>query len=257
MLVDTHAHLNDERYGGAADIIADMRAAGLEKIVTVGYDLASSEINLRLAEANDDVYFTCGFHPSETANMTEAALTRLLELSRHPKCVAIGEIGLDYYYDDTDRETQKRALLRQLELVADAKLPAVFHVRDAYGDFREIVRANLSKLTDGAVLHCFSGSKETAEEYSKQGFYVSFSGAITFKNNVKAAEIVRAVPSNRLLVETDCPYLTPVPYRGKTNLPAYVRFTAEKVAEFRGETLAAVEQYTTDNAYAFYKKMKR
>lgn len=257
MLIDTHAHLTDERYGGGQDIINNMAAEGLEKIVTVGYDLVSSRAAQALADANENVYFACGFHPNDTGKIADGDLDELLRMTRDPKCAAVGEIGLDYYYDDTDRPTQKRWLAAQLELVEAAKLPAIFHVRDAYGDFDEIVRQNLGKLTAGGVLHCFSGSKEFAAEYVKHGFYVSFSGAITFKNAARAPEIVRSIPRDRLLVETDCPYLTPAPHRGKLNYPAYVRYTAQKAAEMRGDPPEALEAFTTDNAYRFYGKMKR
>lgn len=257
MLIDTHAHLTDERYGGAQDIIDNFAADGLERAVTVGYDLPSSRAGAALAAANAAVYFTAGFHPSETGKIEDGDYDELLRLAAHPKCVAIGEIGLDYFYDDTDKSTQIRRLNEQLDVVAQSGLPAVFHVRDAYGDFDKIIGQNLHKLKGGAVLHCFSGSKEFAADYVKKGFYVSFSGSITFKNAVRAPEIVPSIPRDRLLVETDCPYLTPVPFRGKLNYPAYVRYTAAKAAEFRGETLEYLAGYTTENAYRFYFKMRR
>lgn len=256
MLIDTHAHLTDERYGGARDIIAGMAADGLERVVTVGFDLDSSRAGLRLAEENPAVYFTCGFHPSDTGKITDGDYAELLRLARHEKCVAIGEIGLDYYYEDTDKPTQKTRLVEQLDVVQESGLPVVFHVRDAYGDFDEIMRTYLPKLRAGAVLHCFSGSKEFAAAYVKRGFYVSFSGSITFKNNVKAAEIVPSIPEDKILVETDCPYLTPVPFRGQLNYPAYVRYTAARAAELRGDSLERLAEYTTANAYRFYGKMR-
>lgn len=257
MLVDAHAHLTDPRYNGAADIIAAMPHDGLEKIVTVGFDLQSSIAGKELAEQNADVYFTCGVHPSDSKGLNDDCLQRLLELTRHPKCVAVGEIGLDYHYEDTDREMQAAALHRQLELVKECGLPVVFHVRDAYGDFDSIVRPQLKKLTGGAVLHCYSGSKEFAQQYVKHDFYFSFTGSITFKNNRTAAEVLPVIPRDRLLVETDCPYLTPEPHRGKLNYPAYVRHVAEKAAVLRGETFEDVCAYTTLNAYRFYGKMKK
>lgn len=257
MLIDTHAHLTDERYGGAEDIIKGMEADGLERIVTVGYDLQSSRAAAELAEKHETVYFSCGFHPSETGRIAPGDYDEIVALASHEKCVAIGEIGLDYYYPDTDRETQLRRLEEQLDIVSQTGLPAIFHVRDAYGDFDGIIRRNMSKLRGGAVLHCFSGSKEFAETYADNGFYISFSGAITFRNAVKAAQTVPAVPRDHLLVETDCPYLTPEPFRGKTNYPAYVKYTAQKAAALRGEDFEELARYTTQNAYSFYFKMKR
>lgn len=257
MLIDSHAHLTDERYGGASEIIASMRTDGLEKIVTVGYDLQSSKQAVSLAEANRDVYAAVGFHPSETGKITDGDLGEILALSRRDKTVAVGEIGLDYYYDDTDRPTQLKCLEAQLDVVDRSGLPVIFHIRDAYADMLDVLTRNRHKLRAGGVAHCFSGSLETAKIYLDMGLYISFSGSITFKNAVKFPEIIRAVPSDRILVETDCPYLTPVPFRGKLNYPAYVKYQAEKIAEVRGETVSAVEEYTRENTYRLFSKMKR
>ena len=255
MLVDAHAHLTDPRYGDVAGLVGNMESDGLEKIVTVGFDLASSIEGKVLAERFENVYFTCGVHPSDSKGLDETQVQKLLELTRHPKCVAVGEIGLDYHSEDTDRDAQARALRLQLELVRQADLPVVFHLRDAYGDFDAQVVPYLKKLPRGAVLHCYSGSKEFALQYVRRDFYFSFTGSITFKNNRTAAEVLPIVPRERLLVETDCPYLTPEPHRGTLNYPAYVRFVAEKAAALRGETLEDLTAYTTNNAYRFYHKM--
>lgn len=256
MLIDTHAHLTDERYAGAEAIIAAMADDGLERIVTVGYDLPSSRAAAALAAAHPAVYFAAGVHPNDTGRLRDGDLDELLALTRDPKCVAIGEIGLDYHYPDTDKATQLRWLEAQLELAAQTKLPVVFHIRDAYGDFDAMMRRKIGCLTGGAVLHCFSGSKEFALHYVDNGFYVSFSGSITFKNAVRLAEVVPVIPADRLLVETDCPYLTPEPHRGKLNYPAYVRYTAGKAAALRGEPFEILAQNTTANAYRFYYKMR-
>lgn len=257
MLVDAHAHLTDPRYADVAAIVGGMKDAGLEKIVTVGFDIASSVKCKEIAEKYDDVYFTCGVHPSDSAGLDDGGMQTLLALTRHPKCVAVGEIGLDYHYPDTDRETQARALKMQLELVRESGLPVVFHLRDAYGDFDALLKPELHKLQSGAVLHCYSGSKEFAAQYIHHDFYFSFTGSITFKNNRIAAEVVPSIPRDRILVETDCPYLTPEPHRGTLNYPAYVKYVAEKAAALRGETFDALEAYTTCNAYRFYGKMRR
>ena len=248
MLIDTHAHLTDERYAGAEAIIAAMADDGLERIVTVGYDLPSSRAAAALAAAHPAVYFAAGVHPNDTGRLRDGDLDELLALTRDPKCVAIGEIGLDYHYPDTDKATQLRWLEAQLELAAQTKLPVVFHIRDAYGDFDAVMRRKIGCLTGGAVLHCFSGSKEFALHYVDNGFYVSFSGSITFKNAVRLAEVVPAIPADRLLVETDCPYLTPHPYRGRRNDSSYMLLTAEKAAELRGISVERLCSVTLENA---------
>lgn len=257
MLIDTHAHLTDERYGGAREIIDNMTADGLERIITVGYDMKSSRECRRIAESNAAIYFDAGVHPSDSQHLTADPADELIALCASPKCVAVGEIGLDYHYDDTDRKTQIYWLERQLEVVEQTGLPVCFHVRDAYEDFETVIRRNLGKLKGGAVLHCFSGSKETAEKFLGLGFYVSFSGSVTFSNAKKFYDIVPVVPRDRILIETDCPYLAPVPYRGTTNYPRYVRKQAEKIAEILDEDYAEIERLTTDNAYRIFPKMQR
>ncbi len=257
MLIDTHAHLTDERYGGAADIINNMRADGLERIIAVAYDLKSSKKSLEIARNNEDVYCAVGVHPSDAQKLTSDPRAELLELSRDPKCVAIGEIGLDYYYPDTDRDAQKKWLNLQLEMVKESGLPVCFHVRDSYEDMLEIIKANRNNIVSGAVLHCFSGSLETAKQYVDMGYYISFSGSITFKNAKKFYDIVPALPMDRILIETDCPYLAPTPHRGETNYPRYVRLQAEKIAEMRGMDVDEVIAATTENAYRIFTKMKR
>lgn len=257
MLIDTHAHLTDERYGGAREIIDDMTADGLERIITVGYDMESSRECKRIAENNAAIYFDAGVHPSDSQRLAADPADELVALCADPKCVAVGEIGLDYHYDDTDRKTQIYWLERQLEVVDQTGLPVCFHVRDAYEDFETVIRRNLGKLKGGAVLHCYSGSKETAEKFVDLGFYVSFSGSVTFSNAKKFYDIVPVVPRDKILIETDCPYLAPVPYRGKTNYPRYVRKQAEKIAEILDEDYAEIERLTTDNAYRIFPKMQR
>lgn len=255
MLIDTHAHLTDEIYGGAETIVESMASDGLEKIISIGYDLHSSAGAKAIAKKNKQVYFAAGIHPSEVALLPSDYTVQLEKLASDKKCVAIGEIGLDYHYDGYDAAQQQRVLISQLDLCEKTGLPAVFHVRDAYGDMAKIVRENLTKLPSRGVVHCFSGSKETALEYIAMGFYISFTGAITFKNAVKFPEILCALPKNRVLVETDCPYLTPMPYRGQVNYPKHVRFVAERVAEIWGVSVADVEKITTQNAYDCFKKL--
>ena len=171
--------------------------------------------------------------------------------------MAIGEIGMDYFYPETDRDKQIYWLEKQLDVVLKSGLPVCFHVRDAYEDMDKVLSRNADKLRNGVVMHCFSGSKETAQKYVDMGFYISFSGSVTFKNAKKFYDIVPVVPLDRILIETDCPYLTPHPHRGETNYPRFVRFQAEKIAEILGLSFEEVEKITTDNAYRIFTKMKR
>lgn len=257
MLIDTHAHLTDERYGGAKEIIGSMHADGLEKIITVSYNLESAYRCAEIARLNKDVYCTAGIHPSDAQELTSDPSEQLLKLSKDDKCVAIGEIGLDYFYPETDRDKQIYWLEKQLDVVLKSGLPVCFHVRDAYEDMDKVLSRNADKLRNGVVMHCFSGSKETAQKYVDMGFYISFSGSVTFKNAKKFYDIVPVVPPDRILIETDCPYLTPHPHRGETNYPRFVRFQAEKIAEILGLSFEEVEKITTDNAYRIFTKMKR
>lgn len=252
MLIDTHAHLTDELYGGCGGIIANMKSDNLEKIITVGFDMESSDGAYEIAKNNADVYCAVGFHPCDVKKIKDGDLDRLLEISRSDKCVAIGEIGLDYHYDDTDKRAQKKGLLQMFELVEAADLPAVFHIRDADGDMLAAVKENISKFKKGGVVHCFSGSKETALDYVNMGFYISFTGVITFRNAAKFPDIIRALPKDRILVETDCPFLAPPPHRGELNYPAYVRYQAEKIAEILGVGFDEVEKTTTENAHRLF-----
>ncbi|MBE5731224.1 MAG: TatD family deoxyribonuclease [Clostridiales bacterium] len=256
-MIDSHAHLNDARYDDVPQIVSNMHADGLKKIVVVGYDVDSSFRALELAKEHKDIYCAVGVHPSDCAELSDSQIDSLVELCGHEKTVAYGEIGLDYYYDTVDRAVQREALIRQLYAVKRTGLPAVFHLRDAYEDMENIIREHRDCLSGGAVMHCFSGSKETALKYVDMGFYISFSGAITFKNAVKAPEIIKALPLDRILVETDCPYLTPVPHRGKLNYPTYVRFVAAKVAEVLGKSVEEIEEITEQNTYNIFTKMKR
>lgn len=255
MLIDTHAHLTDPVYGGAKEIIAQMEQDGLERIVAVGYNEFTSAYSVRIAEQNEKIFAAVGVHPSEADKAGQGYLGTLAELAASDKCVAIGEIGLDYHYEDTDKRAQERVLCEQLELVRQLRLPAIFHVRDSYGDFYDIIRQNRACLRAGAIMHCFSGSKETALAYVDMGYYISFSGSITFKNS-RAAEIIAALPLDRILIETDCPYLAPTPHRGETNYPKYVRLQAEKIAQVRNMPVEEIVEITRNNAYAAFPKLK-
>lgn len=255
MLVDSHCHINDDSFE-PADIVSHMAEDRLERLVCVGWDMQSSMRAVKLSEQFEPVYATVGCHPSDCSDLTEEDCDRLVELSRHPKVVAIGEIGLDYFYDDVPHGVQIDKLIMQLGAVERSGLPAVFHLRDAYGDMIDILRKRASSLRASGVMHCFSGSLETARIFVDMGLYISFSGSITFKNATKFAEIIKYVPLDRMLVETDCPYLTPTPFRGKQNYPKYVWLTAAKIADTLGIDVERVAEVTKANTYALFNKMK-
>ena len=254
MLIDTHAHLTDPRLN-ADGILADMEQDGLARIITVGYNKESSLGGFAIAQKDKRIFCTLGFHPSNTTEVLLGDYAAFLKLSGNEKVVGIGEIGLDYHYEDTDQQTQKRELLAQLELVHAADLPVVIHLREADEDMFRIVKDNLDKLPRRGVMHCFSGSLESALAYVKMGFYISFSGSITFKNAKKFPEIIKNLPLDRILIETDCPYLAPDPLRGQLNYPKYVKYQAAKIAEFRGITAEEVESITYRNAFNLFTKL--
>ena len=243
-LFDSHAHYHDPAFGTAAEreeTLGAILRGPTTHILTVGTDPASSRESLTLAERFETVYAAVGLHPEDLADIRdpEAALLEIKALSSHPKAVALGEIGLDYHYRDDNRAFQIEWFERQLELAASLSLPVIVHDREAHGDCVAAVK-NHPKVK--GVFHSFSGSAETAAELVKLGWYISFSGVITFQNASRLVAIVPTVPADRLLIETDCPYLTPHPYRGKRNDSGYLPLTAEKAAALRGvptETLAA------------------
>ncbi len=252
MLFDSHAHLDDERFWEDRDaVIQSMPEAGVGLIMNVGADMPSSRRSLVLAKKYPFIYAAVGVHPHDVEDMTEADLQDLRELAGEEKVRAIGEIGLDYHYDNSPRDKQKYWFEKQIELAQDLDLPIIIHCRDAMQDCMDILRSYDFSRTSG-VMHCYSGSAETAEEVVKMGMYVAFGGAITFKNNKKACHVVQSVPMERLLIETDCPYLTPEPYRGKRNDSRYVKYVAEKVAEFRGLPVEEVEKVTMTNAKCLF-----
>lgn len=253
MIIDVHAHLNDEKLISEADaIVRDMQRDGLWAIVNASFDRASSESSVALAERYDGVFATVGTHPHDADGFTEDDAARYAELSREAKVVAIGEIGLDYFYDLSPRDVQKDVFVRQLELAVAVKLPVVLHVRDAYGDALDILKQNKNLLQNGALLHCYSGSEELSREFLKLGCVFSFGGALTFKNAKQNVETLRALPREAFMLETDCPYMTPVPYRGTTNKPANVALVARKAAEILGISVTEVEDITNRNAIAFF-----
>lgn len=249
---DTHCHLEDERFEADREQAwGRMRAAGVERCCCVGSDLASSGRCLAFAQAHPGVYAAAGVHPHEAKDAQPDYLAALRALLREEKNVALGEIGLDYYYDLSPREMQKRVLAEQVALALEMDKPVIFHIRDAHGDMVDFFRA-CSRLPSG-VIHCFSGSPEIAREYVKMGFYISFAGPLTFKKAPHLWEAAQSVPLQRLLVETDSPYLSPEPLRGRRNEPANVVHVLEKLAALRGLSREEMAEITWENACRLYR----
>lgn len=252
MLIDSHCHILDNRLDADSEACG-MTADGLSAIVESAYDLSSSHKAADLADRYARIFCTVGCHPEEAGGYKESDRDEYLELCTRPKVVAVGEIGLDYCYEISPRDVQKKVFLHQLYTAHEAKKPVVLHIRDALGDAFELLSAHKSLLTDGMLLHCYGGSREMAERFTKEfDAYFSFGGVITFKN-AKKDDIVRAIPRDRLMLETDCPYMTPVPYRGQTNRPAYVAFVAEKAAQILETSKEEIAQTTALNACRFYR----
>ena len=252
MLIDSHAHIDGPSFDDDRDdILQRARAAGVQTIVCVGADdhIDATERAVALAEREPDVFATVGVHPHHAHALQPAWWPRFRELSAHPKVVAIGETGLDYYYDTSPKDVQRRVFGQFIELARTVGLPVICHIRDAHDDARAILSEHRAAEL-GCVIHCFTGTPEDAAAYAAMGMYVSFSGIVTFrgKRNDPLRAAVREVPLARLLVETDCPYLAPTPKRGKRNEPAFVVHTAEVVAKEAGVPFEELARATTENA---------
>ena len=246
MLFDSHAHLDDEAFDAdREDVIARALANGLTGIVNPGSCMKSSAAALALAQQHAAIYAAVGIHPHDADSADEAAYEQLRGWSWHPKVVAIGEIGLDYHYDFSPRSVQQDVFVRQLAVAKECDLPVILHDREAHGDILRLVKEQGQGVR--GVFHCFSGSIEMAREVLKLGFYLSVGGTLTFKNAAKLPEIVKEIPLERLLLETDSPYLTPVPHRGRRNEPLHVSLVAKKVAQLRGLSVEEVARQTTAN----------
>ena len=257
-LVDTHTHLNDDKFADdVPDAVARARAAGVRRCINMGDTLASSKKAVELAHAYEGLFAGVGIHPEEARELTADDDAQLAKWAEDEKVVCIGEIGLDYYWvkDEPTRELQRKIFIHQLDLARQLHLPVCIHDRDAHADTLAILKKEGQGIP--TVLHCYSGSVEMAREFLKLGCYLGTDGPLTFKNASKLLNVSRDIPLGRLLVETDAPYMAPVPMRGKRNEPAFVRFIAEKVAELRSMTLADVARATTTNAEAIYPRLRR
>ncbi len=252
-LIDSHCHLDNEKFLDNMDALVNNSVKnGVIAMVNTGYDLPSSKNGVKLATMFKQVYCTIGVHPHDAKGVPYDYIAQLKDLSKNKKVVAIGEIGLDYYYDYSPREIQKRVFMEQIDLANQLHLPYVIHQRDAMGDMLKILK-DFPKPKYGALFHCYSGSLDVAKELIKGGFMLSIGGPVTFKNARKTVEVVKDIPLDYMLVETDCPYLTPEPFRGKLNYPHYVRYVVEKIAHIKEMEVVDVALKTTENSNNFFK----
>jgi TatD DNase family protein len=255
MLIDSHAHIQGKEYAGEVEaVIARARAAGVDTIIAVGGagDMSSNSEALALAARFENVYATVGMHPHDAKDVGADELKTLKELASGPKVVAVGETGLDYYYNHSPHDVQRRVFAQFIQMACDTQLPIVVHERDAALQVADLLRSEGAGKLRG-VIHCFTGNYDAACAYLDLGFYLSFTGIITFKNAEPLRKVMRQVPLERIFVETDSPFLTPVPHRGKRNEPAYVRFVAETIAKVKGVELAEVARQTTANVKALFR----
>lgn len=252
MLFDSHAHLDSSKFDDDREMVINRAASnGVELIMNPGADLESSINAVKLSEEYDFIYAAVGVHPHDADTMDENMLEVIKSLALKDKVKAIGEIGLDYFYDNSPRDIQKHWFKRQLELAKELKLPVIIHDRDANQDVFDILR-EVNSFETGVLLHCYSGSAELARQYVKLGAYISIAGPVTYKNARKTVEVVESIPLDRILIETDSPYLTPMPNRGKRNEPMYVRFVCEKIAQIKNLSYEEVEKATNDNARRYF-----
>ncbi|KOO42355.1 TatD family hydrolase [Priestia koreensis] len=248
MLFDTHVHLNAEQYDEDLQEVIDRALdAGVQNMVVVGFDEETINKAMELVERYDFLYASVGWHPVDAIDMTDEHLAWLEELAAHPKVVALGEMGLDYHWDKSPKDVQKEVFRKQIRLARKVKLPIIIHNRDATEDVVEILSEENVKEV-GGIMHCFTGSLEVAKQCMDMNMYISYGGPVTFKNAKKPKEVVVDIPLDRLLIETDCPYLTPHPHRGKRNEPGYVSLVAEQIAELRGISYEELAVKTTENA---------
>ena len=260
MIFDTHAHYDDEQFASDRNtLLSKLPEKGIGKIINVGASIATTKTTLALAGRYDPIYAAVGVHPGDIADLNEESFLWLRQQTRQKKVVAVGEIGLDYYWekDPSIQETQRRWFRRQMDLAKDAGLPVIIHSRDAAADTMQIISdaGSWSPSADGCgVIHCYSYSAEQALRYIKLGYYIGVGGVVTFKNAKKLKETVQAIPLSRILLETDCPYMAPEPYRGKRNESSYLPYVAEKIAEIKEISPSEVEKATWENAMRLFSR---
>lgn len=244
-IFDSHAHYNDEQFDIDRDaLLASLPEAGIVGILNCGTDVESSIVSIEMAEKYPFVYAACGYHPESALEFNEERLSEIEKMLSHGKCVAVGEIGLEYHYDFVPKDVQKYVFEKHLELAVKYDMPVIVHDREAHADTLEL----LKKYNPKGVLHCYSGSVEMAKEILKMGMYIGLGGAVTFKNAIKPVEVAQMIPLDRLLLETDCPYMAPVPMRGKRNNSAYISYVAEKIADIKNIQVHDLLDITSENA---------
>lgn len=253
MLFDTHSHINAEQFNeDLQEVLQRALDAGVANQVVVGFDNETITRAMQMVEAYDYLYAAVGWHPVDAIDMTEADLERIEKLAAHEKVVAIGEIGLDYYWDKSPKDIQQQVFRKQIQLAKRVNLPIIIHNREATQDIVRILKEEKAEEV-GGIMHCFTGSAETAKECIEMNFLISLGGPVTFKNAKKPKEVAKEVPLDKLLVETDCPYLTPHPFRGKRNEPSYVKLVAEEIAKLKELSFEEVADQTTRNAKRIFR----
>lgn len=255
MFIDTHCHLHDEKLKDTDAVVDGYLKDGVEIAINAACCALTSEKGKELAEKYSSVYFATGCHPSDILGFDELEFERIYKLTSHPKCVAVGEIGLDYYWEGYDKQKQIDGFINQIELAYQTKLPISIHSRSATADTLKILKDNKAKLAYGAVMHCFSGSVETAREILDLGLYISFAGPLTFKNANSLLEVAKYVPLDRCLTETDSPYLSPHPLRGKVNTPKNVSLITAKLAELKCVNIEELAPIIIKNAKTLFTKL--
>lgn len=257
MFIDTHAHLTDERYQDVDALISDLEKNNVSKVFCVSYNYETIVKSFELSQKYPNVYCILGVHPSDSASFNSRVINFLRKHVSNPKVLAIGEIGLDYHYPDTNKEVQKRVFVEQLQLADKLSLPVVLHNRDSISDMISILKEHKHLLNNGMLLHCFSETEKSFHDADGLIDMISVGGAITFKNATELQQTIRNIPLSRIILETDCPYLTPHPLRGRAiNEPKYVNLVGEKLAELKEVSLKEIERITNENVYKFFKKLK-
>lgn len=253
MLFDSHAHIDGEKFDRDRDLVINRaKANGIEYIMNPGASFESSVRAVEMAQQYDMIYAAVGIHPHDASSLDEGMLLMIEALTKKPKVMAIGEIGLDFHYDFSPRDVQRKWFREQLRLARRLKLPVIIHDREANQETFDTLREEQSFET-GVLLHCYSGSAELAKQYVKLGAFISIAGPVTYKNSRKTIEVVETIPLERLMIETDSPYLTPEPFRGKRNESLYVKYVCEKIAQIKGIDPEAVGAATTQNAKTYFK----
>lgn len=255
-MIETHCHLDYLKSLPLEEILAKIQEAGITKIITIGVDPTNLDSVLKLSEDYSQIYFTQGIHPHDAKEITQLELDKIQARAKLPKMVAVGEIGLDYHYNNSPQDVQKDYFRKQLQIAVENDLPVVIHTREADEDTKEILKEFSPFLKKKGVLHSFTSGIKLAEYALSEGFYLGFNGIITFKNAINVQEIVQITPIDKILFETDSPFLTPVPHRGKENAPYYLPFVANKVAELKSIKIETLKKQVLENSYACFPKLR-